>query len=79
MQRLGSFLLGAVLGGLIGASVAILMAPSSGEELRAGMKERVYEIRSEVADAAAQRRAELESRLAALRAPAQPESQLPEG
>lgn len=78
MQRLGSFLLGAVLGGLIGASVAILMAPSSGEELRAGMKERVYEIRSEVADAAAQRRAELESRLAALRAPAQPESQLPE-
>lgn len=78
MQRLGSFLLGAVLGGMIGASVAILMAPSSGEELRAGMKERVYEIRSEVADAAAQRRAELESRLAALRAPAQPESQLPE-
>ncbi|HLE15675.1 MAG TPA: YtxH domain-containing protein [Anaerolineales bacterium] len=78
MQRLGSFLLGAVLGGLIGASVAILLAPSSGEELRTGMKERVYEIRSEVADAAAQRRAELESRLAALRAPASPESQIPE-
>jgi gas vesicle protein len=78
MQRLGSFLLGAILGGLIGASVAILMAPSSGEELRIGMKERVYEIRSEVADAAAQRRAELESRLASLRAPAPPESQITE-
>jgi len=78
MQRLGSFMLGAILGGLIGASVAILTAPSSGEELRAGMRERVYEIRSEVADAAAQRRAELENRLAALRAPAPPESQLPQ-
>lgn len=78
MQRIGSFLLGAVLGGLIGASVAILTAPSSGEELRAGMKERVYEIRAEVADAAAQRRAELESRLAQLRAPASPETQLPQ-
>ena len=33
-----SFALGALFGALIGASVALLFAPSSGEELRANIK-----------------------------------------
>jgi len=33
-----SFLLGAVFGAVIGSAVALLLAPSSGEELRANIK-----------------------------------------
>jgi len=69
MNRTLNFLLGAVIGGFIGATVAILLAPTSGEELRAEIGTRSDRIRSEVAQAAADRRAELEGQLAALRAP----------
>ncbi len=71
MNRALNFLLGAAIGGFIGATVAILMAPSSGEELRTEISMRTDRIRSEVTQAAADRRAELESQLAALRAPQQ--------
>ncbi len=71
MNRALNFLLGAAIGGFIGATVAILMAPSSGEELRTEISMRKDHIRSEVTQAAADRRAELESQLAALRAPQQ--------
>ncbi|UCD43715.1 MAG: YtxH domain-containing protein, partial [Chloroflexota bacterium] len=40
MNRAVNFLLGAVIGGFIGAAFAILLAPSSGEELRAGIRMR---------------------------------------
>ncbi|MGV3487537.1 MAG: YtxH domain-containing protein [Tuberibacillus sp.] len=30
----GSFILGAVIGGLVGAATALLLAPKSGKELR---------------------------------------------
>lgn len=69
MNRAVNFLLGAVIGGFIGAAFAILLAPSSGEELRAGIRMRTDQVRAEVAQAAADRRAELESQLASLRAP----------
>ena len=69
MNRAINFLLGAVIGGFIGATVAILLAPSSGEELRIEIRSRTDQIRSEVSKAAADRRAELESQLASLRAP----------
>jgi gas vesicle protein len=71
MNRALNFLLGAAIGGFIGATVAILLAPSSGEELRSEIGARTDRIRSEVSQAAADRRAELESQLAALRAPKQ--------
>ncbi len=76
MNRTLNFLLGAAIGGLIGATIAILLAPSSGEELRSEIVMRKDRIRSEVAKAAADRRAELESQLAALRAPRQPEKEV---
>ena len=71
MNRALNFLLGAAIGGFIGATLAILLAPSSGEELRSEIGARTNRIRSEVSQAAADRRAELESQLAALRAPKQ--------
>jgi gas vesicle protein len=76
MNRSINFLLGAAIGGLIGATVAILLAPSSGEELRTEIGMRTDRIRSEVAKAAADRRAELESQLAALRAPQQSDREM---
>lgn len=76
MNRALNFLLGAAIGGFIGATVAILFAPSSGEELRTDIGVRKDRIRSEVTQAAADRRAELESQLAALRAPQKPDQQV---
>jgi gas vesicle protein len=69
MNRAANFLLGAIIGGFIGATVAILLAPYSGEELRTEIRMRTDQVRAEVAQAAADRRAELESQLASLRAP----------
>jgi gas vesicle protein len=71
MNRALNFLLGAAIGGFIGATVAILLAPTSGEDLRSEIVMRKDRISSEVAQAAADRRAELERQLAALRAPKQ--------
>ena len=69
MNRTFNFLLGALIRGLVGATVAILLTPASGEELRSQMKMRADHIRADVMEAAAERRAELEHQLAALRAP----------
>jgi len=72
MKSATRFLEGFILGGLLGAAVALLFAPSSGEELRGQMQNEVARIRSEVSQAADTRRAELEQQLAAMRAPRQP-------
>lgn len=69
MQKFISFLTGAVIGGLVGATLAILFAPSSGEELRLQMQERAQQLQTEVRTAADARRAELEQQLNSLRAP----------
>lgn len=42
---LGSFLAGFLIGGLIGAGAALLMAPQSGEETRALIGEKSIELR----------------------------------
>jgi gas vesicle protein len=69
MRRTRSFISGTLWGGLLGAAIAILFAPASGEELREQMRARAERIQLEVNQAAIQRRAELERQLAALRAP----------
>jgi len=69
MRRFLSFLAGAALGGLIGAIAGILLAPASGTNLRAQLRERALGMQEEVKAAAAARRIELEQQLAALRAP----------
>ncbi len=71
MNRAVNFLLGATIGALIGAMLAILLAPYSGDELRTEINIRANRVRTEVSKAAADRRAELERQLAALKAPQQ--------
>ncbi|PWH18617.1 MAG: hypothetical protein DDG59_05660 [Anaerolineae bacterium] len=69
MRKFFNFFIGALIGGFLGATVALLLAPSSGEALRLELRERVQRLQEELRQAAAQRRAELEEQLAALRSP----------
>ena len=59
-SEIGSFLTGFIIGGLVGAAVALIMAPQSGEETRAQIRQRSIEIRDQTATYGedAQRRAE---------------------
>ena len=70
MRRIFGFVLGGLAGAAIGAGVALLFAPESGEELRADIRSRADEVVGEIKDAASERRAQLQSRLQSLRQPA---------
>ena len=72
MKSIISFLEGFAVGGVVGVVVALLFAPSSGEDLRNQMQNEATRIRSEVSEATQLRRAELEQQLAAMRAPRKP-------
>lgn len=69
MRRFFNLLAGMITGALVGATMAILLAPESGESLRMQLRERTSHFRQDVMDAASARRAELEEQLTALRAP----------
>ena len=69
MKGLMNFLSGMMVGAMVGATLAILLAPSSGDELRNQLQSRVDTIQTDVKQAAASRRSELEKQLAELRAP----------
>ncbi len=73
MQKARSFLSGSLFGLLAGAAIALLFAPSSGEELRNQMQDRANRIQSDVKQAAETRRTELEQQLANLREPPRPQ------
>jgi len=57
---LGSFLAGFVIGGLIGAGVALLLAPQSGEETRDFIKDKSIELRDRAYDTADEARVKAE-------------------
>ena len=63
MRKAMAFTFGAIMGGVIGALVALLMAPSSGDELRASIQKQVEDIQTEIKEAAQKKRAELEEQL----------------
>ena len=69
MRRVFSFFIGASIGGLIGATVALLFAPMSGEEVRSQITDRSHVFATEVRQAANSKRIELQERLEILRAP----------
>jgi len=73
MRKVFSFFMGVIMGGLVGATVAILLAPSSGEEIRGQLQQRSIRLRDEIKAVAQERRAELERELETLRAPRQKE------
>ena len=69
MRRTLGFLIGVVVGGLVGSTIALLMAPESGEKLRAELRSRGESFFNEVRHAADERRIELRQRLESMRAP----------
>jgi gas vesicle protein len=69
MRRMFGFLIGTFVGALVGSTVALLLAPESGEELRAQLRVRAEGLVAEVRGAAEARRAELTDRLQSLREP----------
>jgi gas vesicle protein len=69
MKKLLGFLSGAVMGGLVGATLALLLAPSSGDELRGQLQDRYGAFQSEIKQAMDSKRIELEGKLEDLRKP----------
>lgn len=69
MRRMFGFLMGIMVGALVGSTVALLMAPESGEKLRGKIRERGQNFLGNIRHAADSRRIELRSRLDSLRAP----------
>ncbi len=69
MRRMFGFVIGLFVGWLVGGTVALLLAPESGENLRNEIRSRSANFLGEIKSAADTRRAELEKQLADLRAP----------
>jgi hypothetical protein len=69
MRRMFGFLIGIAVGGLVGGSIALLLAPEAGEELRGQLRERGQNFFNDVRHAADERRIELRQRLETMRAP----------
>jgi gas vesicle protein len=63
------FLIGIAVGGLVGSTIALLLAPDSGEDLRGQLRERGQNFFNDVRHAADERRIELRQRLETMRAP----------
>ncbi len=72
MRRMFGFLIGIVVGALVGSTIALLLAPESGEGLRKEIRARGQDFLAEVRSAADARRIELTRQLESLRAPRTP-------
>ena len=69
MNRVISFMSGAIMGALVGSTLALLLTPASGDEIRLKIQEQVQNIQEEVKTATESRRIELEGQLSTLRKP----------
>ncbi len=69
MRRVFSFFIGATIGGLIGATLALIFAPAPGVEVRAQISARAQNFAADIRQAANTKRIELQERLETLRAP----------
>ncbi|MBP6177616.1 MAG: YtxH domain-containing protein [Anaerolineales bacterium] len=69
MRRMFGFLIGIFVGALVGSTVALLLAPESGENLRGQIRDRGQGFMTDIRHAADSRRIELRNRLENLRAP----------
>ncbi|MFO8036764.1 MAG: YtxH domain-containing protein [Anaerolineales bacterium] len=75
MKKALNFVLGAILGGIVGSAAALLLAPSSGEELLKELESKAKNIQIEIKEAATKRRVELEEQLEELKEPASPKAE----
>jgi gas vesicle protein len=69
MRRTFGFLIGIVVGGFVGSTIALLMAPEAGDQLRADLRSRGESFFNEVRSAADERKIELRQRLDYMREP----------
>lgn len=69
MRRMFGFLIGVVVGGLVGSTIALLLAPEPGEELRSQLRDRGQSFFNEVRHAADERKIELRQKLDEMRTP----------
>ncbi len=69
MRSTGSFLLGALIGGVLGAAAALVLAPAPGNKLRNQVRDYFGSVRNEISQAAQNRRVQLEQQLAQLKSP----------
>ena len=67
MSKSSNFLMGAIIGGVVGSVLAILYAPYSGVELRTRINDYVQNVQDEIQQAGNERRLELEAELEKLR------------
>lgn len=67
-QSFLAFLIGLLVGGLVGAAVALLYAPQSGEETRAVIREKSIELKEQAAEQAAALREQAQQRIDGLQA-----------
>jgi gas vesicle protein len=67
MQRFVNFIAGITVGALVGALAALLMTPSSGNEVRENIQNRADGLMSELKSAVADERRRLEVELEALK------------
>ncbi len=67
MRRFGNFLLGALVGGIVGAVTVLLLAPGSGSETRGQICAYMNEVKDQVRQAAVTRRNEMQLELDSLR------------
>ena len=69
MRKMFGFLIGTFVGSLVGSTIALLLAPESGDVLRTQLRERGQNFMGEIQQAADTRRIELKDRLDTLRTP----------
>ena len=69
MNRIISFISGAVMGALVGSTLVLLLTPASGDEIRTKITEQVQKVQEEVKQATESRRIELETQINTLRQP----------
>jgi gas vesicle protein len=67
MRKFGNFIFGALIGGVVGSTLALLFAPTSGDSARKEIVAYFTHIKDEVNRAADEKRAEMLEQLAALR------------
>ena len=65
-QSFLAFLIGLILGGLIGAAVALLYAPQSGEETRAAIRDKSIELKEQAMEQATILRDQAQQQLTSL-------------
>ncbi len=67
MKKISAYILGAFAGAVIISGLVLLLAPTSGKELRERIRMKYLELQNEFKTASQERREELEAQLAKLR------------